>query len=136
MKSRSCHNRTKKGFMIFFTVTLRSFIKYHPPPCFPSCKLTKNAETHPPLMRDVIIEHLLKRHILNRTTRSVCLCCQRNSSFSQMRSYCLEHLKFRGKSTLQTPVTSSCAKKTHKKNGSQTIKISSCKKCFLQCICL
>ena len=135
--------------MIFFTVTLRSFIKYHSPPCFPSCKLTKNAETHPPLMCDVIIEHLFKRHIFNKTTLSMCLCFQRNCSFSQMMSYCLEHLKFRGKSTPQTPVTSSCAKKPHtdqimlqvfllcvKRNGSQTFKISSCKKCFLQCICL
>ena len=38
--------------MIFFTVTLRPFMKYHsPPPCFPSRNITKNAE-----MRDVIIE--------------------------------------------------------------------------------
>ena len=61
MKSRSLHNRTKKGFMIFFTVTLQPFMKYHSPPCFPSLNITKNAETHPPYMCDVIIEQLLKR---------------------------------------------------------------------------
>ena len=57
MKSRCHHNSTKKGFMIFFAVTLRPFIKYHSSrPCFPSRNITKNAETHPPPMRDVIIE--------------------------------------------------------------------------------
>ena len=34
MKSQSRHNDTLKGFMIFFTVTLRSFNKYHAPPLF------------------------------------------------------------------------------------------------------
>ena len=34
MKSRSRHNSTKKGFIIFFTVTLRTFIKYHSLPLF------------------------------------------------------------------------------------------------------
>ena len=33
-KSRSRHNSTKKGFMIFFIVTLRPFIKYHSLPLF------------------------------------------------------------------------------------------------------
>ena len=58
MKSRSLHNSTKKGFMNFFTVTLRPFMKYHspPPPSFLSCNVMKNAETHSPPMRDVIIE--------------------------------------------------------------------------------
>ena len=56
MKFRSRHNSTKKGFMIsFLTVTLRPLIKYHAPHCFPSRNITKNAETHPPPMRDVII---------------------------------------------------------------------------------
>ena len=41
MKSRSCHNSTKKGFMTFFTVMLWSLIKYHSPPCFPSRSITK-----------------------------------------------------------------------------------------------
>ena len=50
------HNSTKNGIMIFFTVTLRPFIKYHSPNCFPSRSITKNAETHPPPMCDVIIE--------------------------------------------------------------------------------
>ena len=56
MKSRSRHNNIKKGFMIFFTMTLRPFIKYHSPACFPSRNITKNAATHPPSLRDVIIE--------------------------------------------------------------------------------
>ena len=56
MKSRSRHNTTKKGFMIFFTVTLLPFIKYHSPPCFPSYNITKSTETHPAPMHDIIIE--------------------------------------------------------------------------------
>ena len=52
MKSRSLHNSTKKRLYDFFTVTLRPFIKYHSPPYFPSHNITKNAETHPPTMRD------------------------------------------------------------------------------------
>ena len=59
MKSQSHHDSTKKGFMIFFTVALQSFIKYYSPPCFPSRNITKNAETHPPTMRSVIIEQPL-----------------------------------------------------------------------------
>ena len=58
MKSRSLHNSTKKGFTNFFTVTLRPFMKYHSPPGFPSRNITKNAETHPLYMLDVIIEQL------------------------------------------------------------------------------
>ena len=55
----------KKGFMIFFTVMLRPFIKYRsPPPCFPSRNITKNAETHPPPMRDVIIEQPLRVRVI------------------------------------------------------------------------
>ena len=50
----------KKKLYDIFTVTLRPFIKYHSPPCFPSRNITKNAETHPPLMRDVIIEQPLR----------------------------------------------------------------------------
>ena len=81
MKSQSRHNSTKKGLINFFTVTLRPFIKYHSAPkdamnsfkemfplarmfplaimhlsCFPSRNITKNVKTHPPPMRDVIIE--------------------------------------------------------------------------------
>ena len=57
MKSRSRHNSTKKkDFRIFFTMRLRFFIKYHSPPYFQSCNITKDAETHPPPIRDVIIE--------------------------------------------------------------------------------
>ena len=56
MKPRSRHISTKKGFIIFFTVTLWPFIKC---PYFPSRNITKNAETHPPSMRDVIIEQSL-----------------------------------------------------------------------------
>ena len=59
MKSRSLQNSTKKGFMIFFTVTLSPFMKYHSPPLFPSRNITKNVETHPPPMRNVTIEQPL-----------------------------------------------------------------------------
>ena len=61
MKYQSCLNSIKNGYMIFFTVTLRPFINltdFHPP-CFPSRNITKNDETHPPPMRDVIIEQSL-----------------------------------------------------------------------------
>ena len=34
-------------------------MKYHSPLSFPSRNITKNAETHPPSMRDVIIEEPL-----------------------------------------------------------------------------
>ena len=34
MKPQSPYNSTKKEFMIFFTVTLRLFMKYHSPPLF------------------------------------------------------------------------------------------------------
>ena len=53
MKSRSRHNSKNKGFMIFFTMTLQPFIKYHSTPCFPSRNITKNAETHAPPTLDV-----------------------------------------------------------------------------------
>ena len=49
-------NSTKKALWLFSTVTLRPFMKYHSRPCFPSRNITKYAETHPPPMRDVIIE--------------------------------------------------------------------------------
>ena len=54
MKSWSLHNSTKKGFMIFLTVTRQPFMKYHSPPSFSSRNITKNAETHPPPILDVI----------------------------------------------------------------------------------
>ena len=50
--------------MIFFTVMLRPFIKYHSPPCFPSRNITKNADTHSPPMRDVIIEQPLSIYVI------------------------------------------------------------------------
>ena len=56
MKSRSRHNSTKKGFVIFFNVTLQPFTKYYSPPCFPSLSIMKNAETYIPPTCDVIIE--------------------------------------------------------------------------------
>ena len=37
------HNSTKKGFMIFFSVTLRPFIKYHSHPLF---SVTQHHEKH------------------------------------------------------------------------------------------
>ena len=61
MKSRSHHDSTKKGFMIFFTVTLRSFIKYYSPPLV-FCHATSRKmlkPTHPPTMHGVIIEQPL-----------------------------------------------------------------------------
>ena len=69
MKFRSRHNSTKKAVLFFY----RDVKAFHqvpltppalpPPPfpmfsvtCFPSRNITKNAETHPLPMRDVIIE--------------------------------------------------------------------------------
>ena len=49
----------KKGFIIFFTVMLRPFMKYHSPSCFPSRNITKNTETLSIPMREVIIEQPL-----------------------------------------------------------------------------
>ena len=63
MKSRSLHNSTKKGFLIFLTVTWQPFMKYHLSPSFSSRNITKNAETNPPPMRDVIIEQPLYQTI-------------------------------------------------------------------------
>ena len=64
MKSRSLHNRIKKDFMIFFTLTLRTFINYHSPTYLPSHNITKNAETHPPPKRHIIIEQSHWKQIL------------------------------------------------------------------------
>ena len=62
MKTRSRHNSTKKGFMIFF---FRDVTVFHQvpltPPCFPSRNIIKNAETHPPPIHDVITEQPLKK---------------------------------------------------------------------------
>ena len=73
MKPRPLHNSTKTIlYDFFFTVTLHSFMKYHSPPCFPSRNITKNAETHPHPMGDVIIEQprtTTARHEVN-TKRS------------------------------------------------------------------
>ena len=57
-QSWSLHNSTKKvlWFLIFFTVTWRTFMKYHSPPRFPSLNIIKNAEARPAPMLDVIIE--------------------------------------------------------------------------------
>ena len=49
----------KKGFIIFFTVMLQPFIKYHSPSCFLSRNITKNTETLSIPMREVIIEQPL-----------------------------------------------------------------------------
>ena len=58
MKSRSLHNGTKKGFMIRFYRDVTAFHEapLTPPPYFPSHSITKNAETHLPPMRDVLIK--------------------------------------------------------------------------------
>ena len=42
--------------IFFFTVALQPFMKYHSPPSFPPRNIAKNAKTHTPLVRDVIIE--------------------------------------------------------------------------------
>ena len=56
MKSRSLHNSTKKGFMIFFYRDVTFFHEVPLTPCFPSRNITNNAETHQHTMCDVIIE--------------------------------------------------------------------------------
>ena len=50
----------KKLYDFLFTVTLRPFIKYTHPPCFPSHNITKNAETHPRPILDIIFELTLQ----------------------------------------------------------------------------
>ena len=47
MKSRFPHNNTKEGFIFFFTVTLRLFMKYHSPPLF-SVTQTHEKRCDPP----------------------------------------------------------------------------------------
>ena len=61
MKTRSLHNSTKIGFMIFSYRDVTGFheVPLTPPPCFPLRNITKNAEIHPSPMRDVIIEQPL-----------------------------------------------------------------------------
>ena len=56
MKSRSLHDKTK-NCVIIFSCDVRSFMKYYLPLGFSSRNITKNAETHPPPMRDVIIKN-------------------------------------------------------------------------------
>ena len=60
MKSRSRHNSTKKAlwFRLLWRYGLLSSITH--PTCFPSRNITKNADTNPPPMRDVIIEQPLR----------------------------------------------------------------------------
>ena len=50
--------------MTFFIVTLQPFIKYYLPPCFLSRNITKNAKSHLPPMRDVIIEEPLASYFV------------------------------------------------------------------------
>ena len=78
MKSRSLHNSIKNGFMIFFTVTQQSFMKYHLPPCFQSRNFTKNNETHPPTMRDVIIEKPPMAVLLQLKDSPICSASAKN----------------------------------------------------------
>ena len=60
MKSRSLHNSTKKGFVVFFYRDVTAFPEVPlTPPCLPLRNITKNGETHPPPMRDAIIEQPL-----------------------------------------------------------------------------
>ena len=53
----------KNGFLIVLTVTWQPFMKYHSTSNFLSRNITKNAETHAPPMRDVIIEQPLYQTI-------------------------------------------------------------------------
>ena len=41
-------------------------MEYHSPPRFPARNITKNAETHPPPMHDVIIEQPLSELLLEK----------------------------------------------------------------------
>ena len=59
MKSRSLPYSAKKVLWFSFTLTLRRFTKYHPPPCSLSRNITKNSDTRPPPMLDVFIEQTL-----------------------------------------------------------------------------
>ena len=56
MKSRSRHSSMKKALMIFLPWRYDLSSSTTHPPCFPSRNIMKNAETHPPFKRDVIIE--------------------------------------------------------------------------------
>ena len=62
IKFRSRPNSIKKGYDFFYhdvTVVHQVSLTLPAPPlhlCFPSRNITKNAETHPTPMRDVIIE--------------------------------------------------------------------------------
>ena len=58
MKSRSRH---KKLYDVFFYRDVTAFHQVPlTPPCFSSRNITKNADTHPLPMRDVIIEQPLQ----------------------------------------------------------------------------
>ena len=60
MKFQSRHNSTKKGFAIFPCSDVKAFHQVPLPSLvFPSRIITKNAQTHPHSMRDVIIEQSL-----------------------------------------------------------------------------
>ena len=82
MKSRSLHNSTKKGFMISFTVTLGPFMKYHSPLCFPSRNIKKNTDTHPPPIRDVIIEQPPTSRIKQNHTKPITTVSERTSKIN------------------------------------------------------
>ena len=65
MKSRFPHNNTKEGFIFFLPWRYGFSWSTTHPPCFPLRKLTKNAVTHPPPMREVIIKQPLLDNVLN-----------------------------------------------------------------------
>ena len=52
--------------MVFLYRDLTAFHGILPPPRFPTCNITKNAETHPPPMHDVIIEQPLSELLLEK----------------------------------------------------------------------
>ena len=71
----------QKNFIeIFFTVTSRTLIKYHPSPNLPSRRITKNVQTHLPPERDVIIEST--NIVLTCCLNQYCLLTRRSAGFS------------------------------------------------------
>ena len=94
MRSQSLHNSTKRLYDFFYRdVTAFHEVPLNPPPptphspsSFPSLNITKNAETHPPPLHDVIIEQLLlKPFHLSKLDFSI-----RRKKYSKNEAFC-EH---------------------------------------------
>ena len=83
--------------MIFFYCDFTAFHEVPiTPHCFPSRNITKNAETHPPYMRGVIIEQPLIRN-------TACVKWARKCPFDAMSSPNISGLTFLLKKTLPSP---------------------------------